>query len=80
GVVGLPELSVEAARQWGVELSRLVLVPDPGNWLETVATLIEGLDVVLAVAPPPLPITAGRRLTARLRSRGSTLVVLGPWP
>lgn len=28
GVVGLPELSVEAARQWGVELSRLVLVPD----------------------------------------------------
>lgn len=30
-VVGLPELSVEAARQWGVELSRLVLVPDPGT-------------------------------------------------
>ena len=79
GVVGLPELSVEAARQWGVELSRLVLVPDPGNWLETVATLIEGLDVVLAAAPPTLPMTAERRLTARLRSRGSALVVLGPW-
>ncbi|MDU1065446.1 MAG: hypothetical protein E7A56_11470 [Cutibacterium avidum] len=64
----------------GVELSRLVLVPHPGNWLETVATLVEGLDVVLAAAPPPLPMTASRRLTARLRSRGSTLVVLGPWP
>lgn len=80
GAVGLPELGMEAARQWGVELSRLVLVPDPGNWLETVATLIEGLDVVMAAAPPPLPPTAVRRLTARLRSRGASLVVLGEWP
>lgn len=80
GVVGLPELGVEAARQWGVELSRMVLIPDPGSWLETVATLIEGLDVVLAAGPPSIAPAAAQRLVARLRSRGSTLVVLGGWP
>lgn len=80
GVVGVPELGVEAAQQWGVDLTRLVLVPDPGPWLETVATLIEGLDVVLACPPPALPVAAVRRLAARLRARGATLVVLGPWP
>ncbi len=79
-VVGLPELGVEAAREWGVELSRMVLIPDPGSWLETVATLIEGLDVVLAVAPPAIAPAAAQRLVARLRSRGSSLVVLGDWP
>lgn len=79
-VVGLPELGVEAAREWGVELSRMVLVPDPGSWLETVATLIEGLDVVLAAAPASIAPAAAQRLVARLRSRGSSLVVLGRWP
>lgn len=80
GVVGLPELGVEAARGWGVELSRLVLIPDPGPWLETVAELIEGLDVVLAAAPPAIAPAAAQRLVARLRSRRTTLVVLGRWP
>lgn len=80
GVVGVPELGVEAAQQWGVDLSRLVLVPEPGGWLETVATLVEGLDVVLACAPGALPAGACQRLSARLRSQGSTLVVLGHWP
>ena len=80
GVVGMPEVGVEAARDWGVELSRMVLVPDPGSWLETVAALIEGLDVVLAAAPAPVAPAAAQRLVARLRDRGTTLVVQGDWP
>lgn len=80
GVVGLPEMGVEAARDWGVELSRMVLVPDPGSWLETVAALIEGLDVVLAAAPVSIAPAAAQRLVARLRDRGATLVVQGDWP
>lgn len=80
GVVGLPETGIEAAHDWGVELSRLVLVPDPGSWLETVAALIEGLDVVMAAAPASITAAAAQRLVARLRDRGATLVVQGDWP
>lgn len=80
GVAGLPELGMEAAHEWGVDLGRLVLVPRVGVWLETVAALIEGLDVLLAPAPPGIAPAAAQRLTARLRSRGAALVVLGDWP
>lgn len=80
GAVGMPELGVEAAHEWGVDLGRLVLVPQAGAWLETVAALIEGLDVVLAPAPAQIAPAAAQRLAARLRSRSATLVVVGDWP
>lgn len=85
--VGLPHLGIEAARLAGVDISRLVLVPEPGTrWLAVVSALSEALPIV-AVRPP----RAGRagaaaadaevsRLAARLRDRGATLLVQGPWP
>ena len=81
GVVGMPRLGAEAAEGLGVDLSRLVLIPDPGSrWLAVTATIAEVLPVV-AVRP------AGRaadgeiaRLAARLRDRGAVLLVQGPWP
>lgn len=81
GVIGMPELGAEAAEQIGVDLSRLVLIPDPGpRWLAVTATVAEVLPVV-AVRP------AGRagdaevsRLAARLRDRGAVLLVQGVWP
>ncbi len=81
GVVGMPRLGVEAAEGIGVDLSRLVLIPDPGaRWLAVTATVAEVLPVV-AVRP------SGRaadgevsRLAARLRDRGAVLLVQGPWP
>lgn len=79
--VGMPTLGAEAAEAMGVDLSRLVLIPDPGTrWLAVAATIAEVLPVV-AVRP------AGRaadgemaRLAARLRDRGTVLLVQGPWP
>ncbi len=79
--VGLPRLGAEAAEALGVDLSRLVLIPDPGvRWLAVTATIAEVLPVV-AVRP------SGRasdgeiaRLAARLRDRGGVLLVQGPWP
>ncbi|WP_137843981.1 hypothetical protein [Microbacterium sp. 2FI] len=81
GVVGMPQLGAEAAEALGVDLSRLVLIPDPGaRWLAVTSTVAEVLPVV-AVRP------VGRaadgevaRLAARLRDRGAVLLVQGPWP
>ncbi|AKU18787.1 hypothetical protein VV02_09530 [Luteipulveratus mongoliensis] len=81
GIVGLPDLGVEAAAAWGVDLDHLVLVPSPSpeQWVTAVAALAEVADLV--VACPPGRITAGdvQRLTARLRTRRSSLIVTGPW-
>lgn len=81
GVVGVPSFGAEAARGLGVDLERLVLVPDPGReWLSVVAALVDALTVV--VVRPPGEVTSGEasRLAARLRTRGAMLIAYGSWP
>lgn len=86
GVVGMPSFGAEAARGLGVDLERLVLVPDPEqDWLNVVAALVDALTVV--VVRPPGEVTPGEasRLAARLRSRGAMLIAVGSersaaWP
>lgn len=81
GVVGVPSFGAEAARGLGVDLERLVLVPDPGrDWLNVVAALVDALTVV--VVRPPGEVTSGEasRLAARLRTRGAMLIAYGSWP
>lgn len=80
--IGLPSFGTHAAECLGIDLDRLALVPDPGeHWLDVVATLSDALDV-LVVHPPGRPRDADvRRIAARMRQRGSTLIVLGSsWP
>jgi hypothetical protein len=79
-VVGVPDFGIEAAAGFGVDLDRLVLVPQPGeHWLAVAAQVADVLPIVLL--RPPARATAGdtARLASRLRQRGSTLLVLGPW-
>lgn len=81
GVVGMPDFGVEAAARFGIDLERLVLVPRPGDlWLSVTATVADVMDVV--VVKPPKRASDGEvaRLAARLRQRGTTLIVLGAWP
>lgn len=86
GIVGSPGrdgtgIGLEAAAAAGVELSRTILVPDPGDaWLEVTAALIDVLGIV--VVRPPARVSEGdaARLAARLRKRGSILVAWGDWP
>lgn len=81
GVVGHPDLGVEAVAELGVRLDRLVLVPEPGRqWFGVVAALVEVLGVVVARPPDRVSPTDATRLAARLRERGTVLVVTGPWP
>ncbi len=84
GVIGMPELGAEAAEKYGLDLDRLVFIPDPGpRWLAVTATISEVLPVV--AVRPPVGSTAARggaettRLAARLRDRGTVLLVQGAW-
>jgi hypothetical protein len=79
GVLGVPSLGLLAAAEAGVVLGRLVLVarPEPSAWPSVLATLMDGMDVVIAAPPRSLPAAAGRRLHARLRDRGGVLCLLG---
>ncbi len=81
GVVGVPEFGIEAAAGYGIDLERLVLVPHPGDqWIAVTAAIADVMTVV--VTRPPRRASEGTvsRLAARLRQRGSTLIVLGTWP
>lgn len=81
GVVGMPDLGLEAARDVGVELDRLVLIPRPGeHWMTVTATLADLMGVVALRPPAQANESTLSRLSARLRQHGTTLLVQGPWP
>lgn len=80
-VIGMPTVGIEALAGFGVDLERLVLVPDPGpRWL-TVATALSEVIPLIAVHPRSRVAEADiTRLNARLRDRGCTLLVTAEWP
>ncbi|MBP2435665.1 hypothetical protein [Microbacterium amylolyticum] len=79
--IGLPHLSAAAAEAHGADLSRLVFVPHPGErWMQAADHAAEVFPVV-AVRPQGRVMPGEvARLDARLRDRGGTLLVCGPWP
>ena len=80
-IVGMPDLGIEAARDLGVPIERVALVPRPGAaWLDVVASLAEAMPVVLAASPGRVSPTDAARIAARLRQASSRLFVIGPWP
>lgn len=79
--VGLPELGAVAASEAGVELSRLALVPSPGNQLMGVlAALLEGLEIVAVAGCQRLHAKQRQALAARAKARGAVLLALDAWP
>lgn len=78
GVVGLPALGLAAVAEAGIAFSRTLLVaePPPEEWSAVVATLADSVDAVL-VGSGRVRAADGRRLQARLRERGSVIIVVG---
>ncbi|MDR6867778.1 hypothetical protein J2Y69_002386 [Microbacterium resistens] len=81
--VGMPTLGVEALAGHGVDLSRLILVPEPGSrWLAATSALSEVVPLIAVRPSSRVRDAEVSRLTARLRDRGCTLLVASadPWP
>jgi hypothetical protein len=79
--VGLPTLGLVAAAEAGMVVERLALVPRPGpEWTGVVAALLDGVEIVVAAVPGPVPARVAERLAARARQRGAVLVPVGRWP
>lgn len=82
GAIGLDGLGVEACREAGIALERLVLVRGAaglGDELagQALAALVDGFDVVLVGPGCRLRAGTARRVQARLGQRGAVLVVVG---
>jgi len=77
----MPTIGVEAMADLGVDLDRLVLVPDPGSRWLTIATALSEVIPLIAVHPRSRASDADTaRLGARLRDRGCTMLVTARWP
>lgn len=80
-LVGVDDFGAEAARALGVDLTRTVLVPDPGeSWLEVTAALVDVAGVVVVRPPGRVTEQAAAKIGARQRKRGTVLIAWGEWP
>jgi hypothetical protein len=80
-VVGVTDFGAEAAMALGVDLSRTVLVPEPGEqWLDVTAALVDVATVVVVRPAGRVSEHVAEKLGARLRKRSAVLVAWGDWP
>jgi len=82
-LVGMPGVGLLAAAEFGIDLDRVVVIPEPGpDVLQVLSILIDGVDMIAVAIPAqagPSP-SRQRVLTGRLRQHGAVLLVMGPWP
>lgn len=75
-VVGMPTLGAEAAAAFGINLDRLLLIPNPGDrWLSATSALAEVVPLIVVSPGAQTRDADVSRLSARLRDRGCTLLV-----
>jgi len=82
-VVGMPGLGLLAAAELGVDLAKVVLVPDPGpDVVQILSVLADGVELIAVDAPSGALGSAARLrvLTGKLRQHGAVVLVSGSWP
>ena len=77
-VVGVPDAGWLAAHELGVDLARclVVAVDDERHWPDAVAALVGAVDLIMARTPVGVRDRDLRRVAARCRERGTTLLTL----
>lgn len=79
GVVGVPDLGWEAVGRAGIDLSRLLVVADPGSSAaQACALLLDGVDVV-CIEGGLIETRARGRLAGIARLRRRALLTTSPW-
>lgn len=80
-VVGMPEVGLLAAHEWGIDFDRCVVIPTPGTEAATIiAALVDGVDIIIVGKEAQFIAADCRRLAIRARERGAILLPVGPWP
>lgn len=73
-IIGMPSLGIVAGAEFGLDSSRIVLIPDPRAQSAKVLTiLIDGFDVVVVGAKVSVHSGQRRSLVARARNQRTTL-------
>jgi hypothetical protein len=79
-LVGWPELSPVALAEAGVDLERVVVVPDAGGrTADVLAALLDGVEIVVTGPQARLTASEQRRLLARARQRVTTILTPTRW-
>lgn len=81
-IVDVDTLGLDAAREAGVPLERLVAITtdgdaDPGRWADAVAAAADGFDLVVGRVPAGIAASTVRKVAIRLQQRGVVMIVLG---
>jgi hypothetical protein len=80
-VIGVRDFGLEAAAEYGVDLERTVLIPEPGDsWLEVAAALSDVMPVIVVQPPRPVTQHQAARIAPRLRQHDALLISVGDWP
>ena len=72
-LVGMPGVGLLAAAEFGVDLDRVVVIPEPGpDVLQVLSILVDGVDMIAVALPTQVMPGPSRQrvLTGRLRQRG----------
>ena len=82
-LVGMPGVGLLAAAEFGIDLDRVAVIPEPGpDVLQVLSILMDGVDMIAVALPTAARPTPSRQrvLSGRLRQRGAVLLVMGRWP
>lgn len=84
GIIGYPDLGIAALSGLGADLSKVLLLDEPGEqWPKALAVMAGAVDLVLLYPPRRPTAEQLRRAASRIRTtdrqRGAVLVTSGPW-